>query len=56
MNVFGCCFFSSIYSLSSESSTNLSERAVKLALRAAQAYVGSKDHDDIENSQLNLVS
>jgi hypothetical protein len=32
------------------------ERAVRLALKAGEAYVSSKYHDDIENSDLHLVS
>ena len=30
-------------------------RAVHLALRAGEAYIKSKVHDDIENSDLHLV-
>lgn len=31
------------------------ERAVHLALKAGEAYLGSKYHDDIENSEIYLV-
>lgn len=34
----------------------LPERAVQLALKAGEAYLGSMYHDDIEKSELHLVS
>lgn len=39
-----------------EEQDEVPERAVHLALKAGEAYLSSKYHDDIENSELHLVS
>lgn len=39
-----------------EQSVKLSEEAAKLAMKAADAFLSSQDHNDIEGSQHQLVS